>query len=463
MSDASQNVNPSMTGSPAIVVDENAASLGELGPVTSKGRISSIDVLRGFALLGLLSLNLDFPYWNPLSEPGMTSLNIAAWSFNEVLYGTMRGLFSMLFGAGVVLLTSRAEASGRGAEIGDIYYRRLLWLLLFGVIHHYVIIWGDILFSYAIAGLFLFPLRKLSPRVLIVAGVLVLLVFIPKTIISHGTRHALMVKATEADAREAAGKTLSEEHQEAQWEWTEKSNVKPDPEEVQKAIDKDRSGYWVIFRNHTRRSSRLLSRMIYEEGIWDNGGMMLLGMGLMKLGIFSAFRSVRFYVVLLAVGYGIGLTLRAYHAYYAVTNNFDITHYYESGAYLAFNDATGQFFRVLVTLGHVGALMLIYKSGRLSWLMRSLAAVGRMALTNYIMQSIIVNLIFYYGLGLYGRLERYETLYVVIAVWIFQLVVSPLWLKHFRFGLLEWLWRSLTYWKPQPMLIKTAEPAEAAS
>jgi len=460
MSDAPQNVDPSLTGSPGTVNDENSVSLGELGPVTRKERISSIDVLRGFALLGLISLNMDFPYWNPLFEPGATSLNVAAWTFNELLGGTMHGLFSMLFGAGVVLLTSRAEASGRGAEMGDIYYRRLLWLILFGVLHRYFL-WRDILYAYAIIGLFLFPLRRLSPRVLILAGVLVLLLpSIPRTIISHGTRHALMVKATEADALEAAGKKLNAEQKEAQRRWTEKSRAEPpDPEAIQARIDRRRSmGYWSRFRRELSGNVFRHSTAVYTIYIQASGSMMLLGLGLMKLGVFSASRSARFYVVLVAVGYGIGLSLRAYGAYDNLAHNFDWTHRFETGAYLVFNPATWQFSRLLVAVGHVGALMLIYKSGWLSWLMSSLAAVGRMALTSYIMQSIILNLLFHgYALGLYGLLERYQTLYVVITVWILQLVASPIWLKYFRFGPLEWLWRSLTYWKPQPMLIKTAD------
>ncbi len=87
-----------------------------------------------------------------------------------------------------------------------------------------------------------------------------------------------------------------------------------------------------------------------------------------------------------------------------------------------------------------------------------------LALSNYVMQLLIVKLLFCgYGLGLYGRVECYKTFYVILSVWIFQLVVSPFWLKYFQFGPLEWLWPSLTYWKPQPMLVRTAEPAAAAS
>lgn len=443
----------------------NGATLGQFGPVAAGERISSIDVLRGFALLGLLSLNLDFAYWNPLYEPGAVRLNVAAWFFNDALYGTMRGLFSMLFGAGVVLLTSRAEASGRGGEIGDIYYRRLLWLLLFGLIHNYIIIWGDILFAYAIAGLFLFPLRRLSPKVLIVVGILLLLVFVPKSIIEMTRQRNLMAKAADADAREAAGKPLTVEQRQAQQRWDEKNSLatEPDAKKLQKYRDKWCSGYWTAFRHYARITSEKQPAVIYRLMIWDNGSMMLLGMGLMKLGVFSASRSVRFYVLLVVIGYGIGLTFRGYRAYFDLTHNFDMTYHFESGAYLAFNRATRQLSRLPITLGHVGMLVLIYKSGRALWLTRSLSSVGRMALTNYIMQSLIANLIFTYGLGLYGRMQRYQTLYVVVGVWVLQLVVSPIWLKYFRFGPLEWLWRSLTYWKPQPMRVPAAQPAQTAS
>ena len=98
--------------------------------------------------------------------------------------------------------------------------------------------------------------------------------------------------------------------------------------------------------------------------------------------------------------------------------------------------------------------MLVFRSGRLSWLMKALSAVGQMAFTNYLMQSIICTLFFFgYGLGYYGHLKFHQIYYVVASVWIFQMIFSVIWLKYFRFGPFEWVWRSLTYWKKQPLKI----------
>src|SRR5262245_46934307 len=104
-------------------------------------------------------------------------------------------------------------------------------------------------------------------------------------------------------------------------------------------------------------------------------------------------------------------------------------------------------------MAHVSAIILLYKSKYVRPLFRPLEAVGQMAFTNYIMQSVICTLFFFgYGLNYYAELEYYQLYFVVIAIWVVQLIVSPLWLWFFLFGPLEWVWRSLTYWKPQPFL-----------
>jgi uncharacterized protein len=453
------------TTTEAAEANDGAASLGELRPVAEVERISSIDVLRGFALLGLLSLNLPafLPFWNPLTEGGTTSLNVAAWSVNSLLDGTMRCLFSMLFGAGVILLTQRAESRGRGADIGDVYYRRILWLLLFGVVHCYILIWPlDILYIYAAAGLFLFPLRRLSPRTLIVVGTIVLAVYVPVVIVWQSKSNQVRLKAVEAAERAGAGKDLSDEQSEAKRNWKNQSRVDPDPDEIQTSIDRVRSGYWANFRSNASVGTMVQSTGLYL-GIWDAAGMMLLGMAFVKMGVFSATRSNRFYIWLTVIGYGVGLPWRSCKAYYYLSHNFDQAHYLESWGHVVFNPATYEILRLFVAAGHVGILTLLYKSDWLPWFVSSLAAVGRMALTNYVLQSVIVTLLFNgYGLGLYGHVQRYQTFFVVFVVCTFQLCVSPLWLKHFRFGPVEWLWRSLTYWTPQPMLVERKPVAAPA-
>jgi uncharacterized protein len=107
---------------------------------------------------------------------------------------------------------------------------------------------------------------------------------------------------------------------------------------------------------------------------------------------------------------------------------------------------------MFLALGHASVLMLVFRSGAIPWLMKGLSNVGQMAFTNYLMQSIICSLFFFgYGLGNYNQLSYHQLYYVVGAVWIFQLIFSAIWLRYFKFGPFEWVWRSVTYWKKQGM------------
>ncbi|MHC4992200.1 MAG: DUF418 domain-containing protein [Planctomycetota bacterium] len=190
-------------------------------------------------------------------------------------------------------------------------------------------------------------------------------------------------------------------------------------------------------------------------GLWRAGGLMLLGMGLYKLGVFGAQRSVALYGAMVVLGYALGLPLIWIGAQKIVAHEFDFVYFFRYG--WNFNYLGSLF----VALGHVGLVMLLCRMDALAWLMRALAAVGQMAFTNYLMQSIICTLVFYgYGFGLWGSLSRFELIGVVGAVWAAQIIWSPLWLRVFRFGPFEWLWRSLTYWKRQPF---RREPARVPS
>ena len=150
--------------------------MAPVGPVTQAERINSLDTLRGFALLGILPANilvfgLYFAAGNdPTVAGGATGLNLASWAlFHILVEGKMRCLFSMVFGASVILLTGRVEER-TGASAADIYYRRNLWLLVFGLVHSFLFFWGDILFPYALCALILFPFRKLPAKKLLLIG-----------------------------------------------------------------------------------------------------------------------------------------------------------------------------------------------------------------------------------------------------------------------------------------------------
>jgi uncharacterized protein len=173
---------------------------------------------------------------------------------------------------------------------------------------------------------------------------------------------------------------------------------------------------------------------------------MLLGMALMKLGVLSGERSRDFYTKLLLSGYIIGLPIVVFSAYDLSAHQWDPQYMFRVGGIANYIGG------ILVSLGHISLFMLILESGACRRLMRRFSALGRMALTNYLLHSVILTTVFYgYGFGLYGSIPRVWQMLFVVAVVGFQLWFSPLWLRKFRFGPVEWLWRSLTYWQRQPM------------
>ena len=187
------------------------------------------------------------------------------------------------------------------------------------------------------------------------------------------------------------------------------------------------------------------SKSLYMFTFWDTVCMMLIGMALLRLGILNAERSVRFYLGLMAVGYGIGLSINAYEIDLLLSRNFSPRAVQQ--AYISYDLG-----RLFVSLGHVGLVMLICRRGWMQWLTSSCAAVGQMALTNYVMHSVICGLVFFgIGFSMFGEMQRYELYYVVAAICLFQLLISKIWLDKYRFGPLEWCWRSLTYLKKQKM------------
>jgi uncharacterized protein len=173
----------------------------------------------------------------------------------------------------------------------------------------------------------------------------------------------------------------------------------------------------------------------------------------MKTGVLSAACSYRFYMMLALAGYLFGLTAGTWVVYDWVRDGFD-----PGSRWMMLYDST----RLAVALGHIAVVMMVCKAGVLGWLTRRLAAVGQMALTNYIMHSVVAMFLFGgFGFGQFGRLARHQLYYVVFAIWAFQLIVSPIWLRYFQFGPLEWVWRSLTYRRRQPMRLRAPAPAPA--
>jgi uncharacterized protein len=416
-----------------------------LTPIAPGERIASIDVLRGVALLGILVINIwgfalpDIVLFNPSACGGWDPINRDTWVVCHLLCDQkMMSLFSMLFGAGLVVMMQRSDA--RGQTLTAIYYRRIFWLLVFGLLHAYLLWDGDILVSYACCGVFLYPFRRWRPWKQIALGLLLFSSALPLvTAIGLLEQHLKKATGPDNDQGTRRERVLREYLEEIMFEDTS------DPKKLQEEIDKHRGSYREIFWHRA------------ESNFWGEtagfltwagpraGGLMLLGMGLMQLGVFTGGWSFRFYALLALAGYGIGLPIVGVGVAELIDHQFEPVYEYIIGGHYNY---VGSLF---VALGHVGLVLWVCKAGALSWLTACLAAVGRMALTNYLMQTVICTTLFEgWGFGLFGQVDRFELLTVVLSVWLLQLVLSPLWLRYFRFGPMEWLWRSLTYWRLYP-------------
>ena len=426
------------------------------GPVTGSERISAIDSLRGFAVLGILVMNIYgfampfVAYNNPLLMGGTEWYNLGTWFLTHIVFDQkFMTIFSLLFGGGLVIMWERAEA--RGAPFAPIYFRRQIWLLVIGALHGYLLWFGDILFPYALMGMFAFFFRRRQPGTLIVIALLMLPV--APLMQAGGSLYfeTLQAEAGEIGTLAEAGEPLSDEQQATLDEWESMAAfVAPTEKEVREDVEAYLGTYPDIVAHRAPQVAEMQLNATLFFIIWRVGGLMLLGMALMKLGILSGRREKGFYRRMMLACYGLGLPVMVFSAWTLNEHQWD-------GLYmLRIGMVPNYLGSILVALGHIAMVMLVVKSGALASLVARFAAVGRMALTNYLMHTVVMTTIFYgYGLGLYGQIPRAAQMLFVVGLIGFQLWLSPLWLRSFRFGPVEWLWRSLTYWRRQPMRVQT--------
>lgn len=425
-----------------------------LAPVRQDERITAIDTVRGFALLGILLLNIlsfGLPSWaefNPHAGGGATGWNLAAWFTIAMLFdGKLRAIFSMMFGASVYILIGRLTRKGVGADAADIHYRRMLWMLVFGLMHGYLLWDGDVLYYYAICGLFLYPLRRLSPRVLLSAASVMLLALAGYAVYSSYHFRHVHQQFLQIQAEEQSGKKLTTDEEKIKKEWTDEINDwQPTTEELDRDYQAHHTTWVAAFKLRAEHLRSYHGGLMYtpSSGWWDILAMMLIGIALVKMEVLTGQRSLAFYGWMAAICLGIGLASGFALVWIMLKSQFA-----DEVSWLAFS-----FYQPsrLAGLGYCAVLMMFVKVGWLRSLTTRLAAVGQMAFTNYILTTVICVSIFEgCGFGLYGKLQRWQLYEVVLGVWLILLAISPVWLKYYRFGPLEWLWRSLTYWKKQPM------------
>lgn len=425
----------------------------QAGPVAAEERLATLDVVRGLAVLGILVMNVvEFglpirAYSNPAGGGGQEGADLWTWFVQAAFFdGKMRALFSMLFGAGLVLIADRMERSGRGGESADLLLRRCLWLIPFGLIDRFLLQWtGDILYMYGLLGIVAIAFRKLRPRAQIVTGILCLSAFLPIEFWHHHQAAAVRAQATEAVALAAAGAEVPAELAAAQTRW-ERRLAPPKPEAVAPEIAAMRGSYTEVFAYRWGYHHTFQADYLYYYFVWDVLGMMLLGMGLLRLGFFTGALPTAVYLTIIAGG------LLSAAASFLWARSWAATGF--SGGELelrSLHEATYAYTRGLTGLAWAAALILIVRAGLAQALTRVLGAVGRMAFSNYILQTLCCTFLFFgYGFGYYGDFSRSQLMVVWLAVSLIQIAFSVLWLRAFRFGPLEWAWRSLTYWKAQP-------------
>jgi uncharacterized protein len=316
----------------------------------------------------------------------------------------------------------------------------------FGLLNAYVLLWvGDILYAYGMTGLVLYQFRDLPAKRLVhCSGAILLLLAIVHTSGYYGAS-SLGAAVDEINVL-PAGTKLSAEQQNVLKEWDDFIEQQfISPELVEQQREQLRFGYLSNFIALAPVNLILQTIGFIGNGFWDALSMMLLGMALFKWGFLDGSRSVKSYGVMALLGLSIGLPLNTWETLTFVNSGFELQ-------WSAFNRPTYDLGRLSLALGYIGLVMLACKLGLLNFLQNMLAKVGQMALTNYLSHSLICNFIFMgWGLGMAGELQRVEIYYVVFGIWAFQLIFSSLWLRYFRFGPAEWLWRSLTYGQRQPL------------
>jgi uncharacterized protein len=434
-------------------------ALATAAPVSDTERLKLIDALRGVALLGILLMNIPVfampNYYSDSFKSDPTNVNFWVSAVISVVFeGKMRALFGMIFGAGVLLFVSKKERTGR--SVTQLFYRRMFWLVLFGLIHAHLILWiGDILYLYGFCGMLVYLCRKVKPIYLVLGVPLVAVFGFTSGTLFYQHIRARRIAYVEATAAIAENKPLTEAQNDALARWRElEKTLIPNREDARENTRKMKSDYATVAR-YLRPLAWKFETTLMPIEIWDSLALMLLGLALYQWGFLSGQWLNRDYGRVAAIGYGIGLPLAAYSFYhsYLYSPNLEASLRRLELVPVEWVDLIYPFQRIFLVMAHVAALILLYKSRYAQGLFRRLEAVGQMAFTNYIMHSVICTLFFFgYGLNYYAELEYYQLYFVVIAIWIVQLIVSPLWLRFFVFGPLEWVWRSLTYWKPQPFL-----------
>lgn len=383
-------------------------------PTSTKERITSIDVLRGFSIFGILVINIWYfalplpSINNPTLYGDFSGYNYAIWLFSHIFFELkFMTLFTILFGAGIMLFLSNKE---NGLTLQN---KRLFWLFCFGLIHSYLIWYGDILVQYAICGLFATIFYKWNPSKRVIIGLSLLLV---PSILQLFIVYTQDIPQQYIMAWNPPEEYIQQEIAYYQGTWSEQLND----------------------RIPTSLYSQTVGMIYYT--FWRISGLMLIGMSLLEWGILSNDYSVKKYRKYFIICVSLGFPLVISGVYYTEIHNWDLVHGYLIAQQFNY---WGSLF---VSGSYIMLIMLWCKYYQDTLITRILSSIGRTAFSNYILQSLIATSIFYgHGLGLFGQLERGQLFGIVLLIWSIQIILTLTWLSYYEYGPLEKVWKKLTY------------------
>lgn len=395
---------------------------------TANDRILTLDTVRGVAVMGILLLNIvafamPMPaYFNPAAYGGSTGIDLGVWIANWTFFdGRMRGLFSFLFGASMLLVIDRAQAKGENAA--RVHYSRMVWLLVFGLVHLWLIWWGDILTYYALVGMIAYLLRNLRVRTMIIVGIV--LVVVQLLVSAMIPVIVMMAQANPGNA----------EMQESLVEMAKGFGIPP-VAWIAEQVALHRGG-WLEIATARFEDNKFMPLMGLFQFGWETLAYFLFGMAALRTGLLTGQWDRGRYIKWIVIGFGITWPAYGALAAWMIAGDFDL---------LTVTTATMVATVPIRPLGIVAwacLIVLLMRPG--GFLTTRIAAAGRMAFSNYLGTSLICTTIFYgYGLGWYGELSRAELYLVVAAIWALMLIWSKPWLERFAYGPLEWVWRSLS-------------------
>ena len=409
-------------------------------PVSGGERLITLDFIRGIAVLGILFANITAfgqPYiayfWPPALAESPTEGDKLVWVFQQVFVDNkFRGLFSLLFGAGIFLFMERAWARGRGHSL---QLRRLVWLLAFGLIHYFLIWRGDILTVYAVTGMAALLCLHMSAERQLVLGLVIYAFGLLVMVALMGLNLAAASNPTVAGQLNETDRTLVTG---AAQNALESSR--------QEAILYREGSYPEIVETVVTEEAGQLVQEVLLVGATETFALVLIGMAVFRMGLFSgamdraSMRRWGWVGVLGGLLASVPIALGPYRADFPFFETLFV-----------FN-GLARITQLPVVLGLAALLALWAPRAGQTWLGSRLVAAGRMAFSNYLGTSILMMFVFHgWALGLFGQLNRIELLPVVLATWAAMLLWSKAWLERFRYGPLEWLWRCLTYGRIFPI------------